>query len=527
MAGIQPLDYVSIFGYMVVVVGIGVYLSRHKDTADFFVARRNIPWIAVSISIIASLFSAISFIATPGEAVKNGLSFSVSMLVVPFALLIVAYVMLKHFYSLRSFSAYEYLEQRFNLPARCIGAGVFLASRTLYLGMVLYASAKAFAPAVGLELEWIILMVGIVAIAYTAMGGMKAVIWSDVLQFTIIMIGVISICCLLARDVPGGFAGIFTYAFEHEHGWTALSDPKFYHFNPFSLEFFKTRLNMWVIILSSMIGVIGQFGTDQMALQRTFATKSLSDCKKSMAFNVVWNFVLGGLLYLMGIGLFAYYSQFPDRLAAGTTTDQWATHFIVHGLPMGFTGLLLAALLAAVMSTMDSGIHSLSTVTIADFFRRLGWGKRTEAKDLVLARVLTGVWGVLAIGLSMMICQVSEDAKATLLEVVQVWLAVSNILLGMFVLGMFTRRATAFGTLVGVAAGVVTWLGTTFGLYYQMQPDDRISFLWVSVAACVATVVVGYIASIIQHLVGMAPARAVAQQPGSDNASPPSDQTDV
>ena len=196
-----------------------------------------------------------------------------------------------------------------------------------------------------------------------------------------------------------------------------------------------------------------------------------------MAFNVVWNFVLGGLLYLMGIGLFAYYSQNPDMLTEGTKADQWATHFIVHGLPPGVTGLLLAALLAAVMSTMDSGIHSLSTVTIADFFRRLGWGRRSEREDLGLARLLTVVWGVLAIGMSLMICQVSEDAKATLLEVVQVWLAVSNVLLGMFVLGMFTRRATAFGALVGVGAGVVTWLATTFGLYYRMEPDDRISFL--------------------------------------------------
>ena len=526
MDGIQPLDYVSIFGYMAVVIGMGVYMSRHKDTADFFVARRNIPWIAVSISIIASLFSAISFIATPGEAVKNGLSYSVSMLVVPFALLIVAFTMLKHFYALKSFSAYEFLEHRFNLPARCLGAGVFLLSRTSYLGMVLYATAKAFAPAVGLELEMIILLVGIVAIVYTAMGGMKAVIWSDVLQFTVIMIGITSVCFILATKVPGGFAGIFTYAFEHEHGWTALEKPEFYQFNPLSLDFFRTRLNMWVIILASMIGVLGQFGTDQMALQRTFATKSLGDCKKSMAFNVVWNFVLGSLLYLMGIGLFAYYSQFPDQLTPGTATDQWATHFIVHGLPMGFTGLLLAALLAAVMSTMDSGIHSLSTVTIADFFRRLGWGKRTEAKDLVLARVLTVVWGVLAISLSMLICQISEGAKATLLEVVQVWLAVSNVLLGMFILGMFTKRATAFGTLIGVAAGVCTWLGTTFGLYYQMDPDNRISFLWVAVAACVATVVVGYIASIIQHLVGLAPARAVSPL-DSDNATSPDDHTDV
>jgi len=420
MNGIQTLDYICIFGYLVVAVGMGIYLSRNQDTSDFFVARRSIPWILVSISIIASLFSAISFIAMPGEAIKNGLSYSVVMLFSPFALLFVAYMMLKHFYSLRSYSAYEYLEQRFNLSARCIGAGVFLASRSLYLGVVLYASAKAFAPAFGLDLESIIVVVGVVAIAYTCLGGMKAVIWSDVLQFAIIMAGVITTCCLLARDVPGGFAGIFNYAFEHEHGWTALSDPEFYYFEPFSLEFFKTRLNLWVIILSVMISTLGQFGTDQMALQRTFATRSLKDCQKSMALNVVWNSVLGSLLFLMGIGLFTYYSQFPEQLAAGTAPDQWATHFIVHGLPPGVTGLMLAALLAAVMSTMDSGIHSLSTITMADFFRRLNWGQRSEQSDLILARVLTVAWGGLAIGLSLAISQMSEGAGATLMEVTMV-----------------------------------------------------------------------------------------------------------
>ena len=118
-----------------------------------------------------------------------------------------------------------------------------------------------------------------------------------------------------------------------------------------------------------------------------------------------------------------------------------ATHFIVHGLPPGVTGLMLAALLAAVMSTMDSGIHSLSTVTMADFFRRLNWGQRSEGNDLILARVLTVAWGVLAIGLSLAISQMSESAGATLQEVALVWLAVGNVLLGMLVLGMFTWRA--------------------------------------------------------------------------------------
>ena len=523
MEGIQPLDYVAVGVYMAAVVGMGFYMMRQKDTADFFVAGRNVPWIAVSISIIASLFSAISFMSTPGEAVKNGLSMSVGMLVPPFALLFVAYVMLKHFYSLRSFSAYEYLEHRFNLPARCLGAGVFLASRSLYLGMVLYATAKAFAPALELRLEWIILVVGVVAIAYTTMGGLKAVIWSDVLQFAVVMVGVITICCLLANGVKGGFAGIFTYAFEHEHGWTELSKPEFYQFKPWSGEFFKIRLNMWVIILASSISVIGQFGTDQMALQRTFATKSLGDCQKSMAFNVVWNLVLGALLYIMGIGLFAYYSQNPDMLTAGTDTDQWATHFIVHGMPAGATGLLLAALLAAVMSTMDSGIHSLSTVTIADFFRRLGWGRRNEATDLLLARGLTVLWGVLAIGLAMMICRVSEKAEASLLEVVNVWLAMGNVLLGMFVLGMFTKRATAFGTLIGVAAGIITWLITGGWLYYFQPKEERISFLLVAVSACLVTIIVGYVASIVQHSMGFGPPAAVEPLPGaagadSDNA---------
>ncbi len=498
MNGVQTLDYICIFGYLVLVVGIGVYLSRNQDTSDYFVARRKIPWILVSISIIASLFSAISFISTPGEAIKNGLSYSVMLLIVPIALLFVTYTMLQHFYSLRSFSAYEYLEQRFNLLARCIGAGVFLISRSIYLGVVLYASAKAFSPVFGLELESIILLVGSVAIVYTCLGGMKAVIWSDVLQFAIIMLGVITTCCLLARDVPGGFAGIFNYAFEHERGWTALSDPAFYQFRPFSVEFFRTRLNLWVIILSVMVAIVGQFGTDQMALQRTFAARSLKDCQKSMAMNVVWNTVLGSLLYLMGIGLFAYYSQFPERLAEGTVPDQWATHFIVHGLPPGVTGLMLAALLAAVMSTMDSGIHSLSTVTIADFFRRLGWGRRSEKNDLILARILTVVWGVLAIGLSLAMSQMSEKAEATLLEVTLVWMAVGNVLLGMFMLGMFTRRATAFGTLIGVAAGVVAWLVSGFWLWYQTVEEERISFLWVSVAACMTTIVVGYAASIVQ-----------------------------
>jgi len=503
MNGIQPLDYLCIFGYLVVVVGIGVYLSRNQDIEDFFVAKRSIHWSLVSISIVASLFSTTSFIAIPGEVVKNGLSYSVSMLVAPIAFLFVAYAMLKHFYLLRCFSAYEYLEHRFNLLARCIGAGVFLATRSLYLGMVLYGSAKAFGPVMRIELESIIVTVGVVAIAYTCLGGMKAVIWSDVLQFTIIMLGVSTTCYLLARDVPDGLAGIFNYAFEHEHGWDALRKPEFYQFQIFSSEFYKIRLNFWVIILATFIGVVGQFGTDQMALQRTFATRSLKDCQKSMALNIVWNTVLGSLLYLMGLGLFAYYSHFPKQLTEGMLPDQWATHFIVHGLPSGLTGLMLAALLAAVMSTMDSGIHSLSTVTIADFIQRLGWGQRSDQTDLRLARVLIVVWGTLVIGLSLLICQISEKTETSLLEVAMVWIAASSVLLGMFVLGMFTRRATALGVLVGVAAGGVAWLASGLGLWYLVPEEERISFLWISVATCGTTIIVGYVASITLSALGL------------------------
>ena len=495
----QTLDYLCIFAYMAGIVAFGAYLRRQKDTSDFFVAGRNLPWIVVSISIMASMLSAISVVSIPGEAFKHGLSLSIGVLVTPVALLFVAFFMLKHFYGLRSYSAYEYLEHRFNLAVRCVGAGMFLLSRVMYLGMVLYASAKAFVPVLQWPLEMIILLTGAIAIVYTLMGGMKAVIWTDLVQFSIIMVGIGTVSVLLIRDVPGGMVGIFQYAFANERGWTAFRDTSFYRFDLFSADFYKARLNLWVLLLLPLVSQLTNFGSDQMSLQRTFSTRSLQDAKKAMAWNVVWNTVLTSLLWFVGIGMFAYYGHFPDRLAAGTEPDRVLSYFMVHALPAGLTGLLFAALLAAIMSTMDSGIHSLSTVTVADFLRRLNWGRRTEAKDLAFARALTGIWGIFAIGMALVIAVLSEKAGATIIEALHIWLSTNEFLLAMFLLGMFSRRTTSEGVVVGVVGGLAVWAFVVFGLYYGQPESKRISFLWVNMIAFIAPVVLGYAASCLQR----------------------------
>ena len=255
------LDYAVMVVYMLAVLGIGFYFSRNeKNSEDFLLGGRNMPYMAIGLSCMMSLFSSISIVVTPGEIFNNGITlFSLSstlglLLAIPYYLLFIRF-----YFKLGSFTPYEYLEYRYDSGVRGIIAISSLYTRTLYIGMVLFSTSKIFEGAYGWPAWETILLVGIIGTVYTVLGGMKAVVWSDVMQFVVLVGGFIVVVVILCVNINGGAWGAITYAFEHGRGFPQYSTINFYKISPY------IRLSFWVLLLyGAIIGPLTNACSDQI-----------------------------------------------------------------------------------------------------------------------------------------------------------------------------------------------------------------------------------------------------------------------
>lgn len=495
--GFGLLDYAAMVGYLGAMVGMGVFfMLRQKDTEDYFLGGRRFHWLPVAISTFASLFSAVSYIAAPAEAYNHGMMFFLSSALIILGLPPAIIIFVRFFRRLSLTTAYEYLERRFDLRVRLMASFLFLLLRSFYLGVVLFASAVALEPATGWPVWLSILLVGVVSTLYTTMGGIKSVIWTDVIQFVVLFGGILLVLGYLASDHPEGMTGIWTYARDRGHTFNGLWQRSFYSFDPYE------RLSLWVMIIYAVFTKLGYAGADQISIQRYLSTRSEKDACRSL----VWGTFLGVpvmfLLYLAGLGLFYYYGTHPARAAAGMTGDHALACFVSRELPAGVGGIIMAAILAAVMSTVDSGLNSLATCSVTDFYDRLSRRRPSEQQKLRIAQAMTLIWGIVAIVCAVAIIWLfgATSGKNPLVVVTNVTLGFfTGILLGVFLLGVLTRRANAVGVLVGAAAGLAAALAITVPNYFcELPPGARpVSFLWINMTGCLTTVAAGYGASLL------------------------------
>ncbi len=488
-------DYLAMVAYLGGIVAMGLFfMMRQKDTEDYFLGGRRIHWFPVAISMFASLFSAVSYISAPAEAYNNGMMLFIKSACVLLGVPAAVILFVRFFRRLSLTTAYEYLERRFDLKVRLMAAGLFLLLRSFYLGVVLFASAVALQPATGWPLWFSIGLVGVVATLYTTLGGMKSVIWTDVVQFVVLLGGILLVLGMIAGRNEGGMSGIWTYAKQHDHTFNQISESSFYSFDPF------LRISLWMMIVSAIFTKLSLAGADQISIQRYLSTRNEKDASRSLVWGTVLGIPVMFLLFLTGLGLYWYYGVNPDRAMPGMTGDLALAHFISNELPPGVGGIIMAAILAAVMSTVDSGLNSLSTCTTVDFYSRFAAEDLPEARKLAFAKMMTIVWGVLAIGSAALIMWLygAERGKNPLVIVSEVTLGLfGGILLGVFLLGVLTRRAGSGGVLIGVVVGLATALGVTAPYYFCDIPSDapRLSFLWINIIGCVTTFIVGLSAS--------------------------------
>ncbi len=446
------LDWTLIIGYLILMIGLSLFLGRSQaNQADYYLGGRNLPWWTVAISTMATQTSAISFLSIPAfVALKpgGGLTWLQYELAVPLAMIGVSLFLLPFFRRLELISVYRYLELRFGRPVRILISTVFLLSRGLGTGVGLYASAIILTVILDIPLSATILLMALVIVVYDTIGGMKAVVYSDVIQSIILFLGIF-LCIGFAVGLFGGLDSLLT----------ALPAERWRTIEPATGLGDGAQTPFWGFLVGGLFLYMAYYGTDQSQVQRELSTRSEADTRKSLYFNGVVRFPLTLLYVIMGLALGAAYHASLELQAQVPieSMDFLVPVFILQELPTGVRGILVAALLAGTMSSLDSALNSLSAVTMRDFVERNR--QLSERQSLMLGRLTTLGWGAIIIVFAFLVGNISD----TVIESINmIGSAFYGPILAAFLVGVLSQRITSAGIIAGVLFGIgsnlVLWL---------------------------------------------------------------------
>ncbi len=443
------LDWGVVSLYVAAMIGMSVYLGRSQhNQEDYYVGGRDMPWWAVGLSTMATQTSAISFISIPAYvALKpgGGLTWLQYELAVPLAMIGVTVLLLPFFRKLQLISVYEYLEMRFGPSMRSLLSGIFLISRALGTGVGLYASAIVLTAILGIPLWSTILTMGIVTIIYDTIGGIKAVIYSDVIQTFVLLVGIF-LCIGFAVEDVGGVERVLQSLPEDR--WrtldmsTGLGD--------------DAAAPFWGFLVGGFFLYMAYYGADQSQVQRELSASSVEDTRRSLYLNGFARFPLTVLYMILGLTLGAVYVNSPDLQAEipASLLDFLVPVFILEYLPAGVRGILVAALLAAAMSSLDSALNSLSASTMRDFVEQRR--ELTVKGTLLWSKITTVLWGLVITGFAFLVGGIAD----TVIESInKIGSAFYGPILAAFLVGVLSERATTAGIFSGVLAGVGLNLG--------------------------------------------------------------------
>ncbi len=478
MAHFTWLDIGVFVVYLLMSVSIGlVFVRDQRNLDEYFLAGRSMGRVVIAMTILAALFSGISFLAAPSEGFTNGFAFFLVNLGFFVATPLTTLLILPFFYQKRFFTAYEYLEERFSVQIRIIASASFILRVVLWLALATYAPALALEQATGLPLWFTIVVTGVLTTFYTTIGGMKAVIWTDIMQLIVLFGGQLLIAITAILRVPGGITEVARIASEGGKLDVSMSlDP-------------TVRATLWGLLIGSAFMNLVQMATDQVSVQRYLTAKSLKEAQRGLWLKLWLVLPVTAVFYGTGVILYAFYQVHGDPLAAGhiKKADQILPYFVVSELPSGFPGLFIAAIYAASMSTISAGINSLTSSTLVDFYQRL-WPKAdlSEQHQLRLARRLTIGYGTIVIVFAFLV-----QFLGPLLEVSNSVIGlVGGPLLGLFLLGILVKRATSRGALLGWLAGVAVLVPICFA--------TKVSFLWYAMIGCLVTMLAGTLLSLLE-----------------------------
>jgi len=442
---IAALDWTICIGYLSLVVGLGVYFSnKQKDNDAYFLGDRNMHWIPVGLSLFATTFSSNSFVGLPAEGAYGDYHQLLAIMFIPFVVIPITCIWFIPFYKSWGYtSLYEYLERRFSRGVRLTASLIFMLYSAGWMGTMLLAVSKILDVVLATESTVqtlvVIIIVGVLATLYTAMGGVKAVIWTDTIQAFALCGGMCFLLWLLLSSIDGGWASFVAVGGDGGKFEMFRTSGGFAEHNVFAACAYGFFVYMG--------GQLASYG----AFQRYVTVDSVNDARKALIIKGAFTVVSCTLFFLVGTALYVYYQQFHLDLfteySAGKNKDQLLPHFVInYGGGYGMTGLLLAGLFAAAMSSMDSGINSMAATLVTDWLNGREVGTATN-------RWLTGIFGI---GVTLIACLLSRIDSPVFAILLSIAGATLGMLLSILMMGMLLPRVNTTGVVAGMVAGVLT-----------------------------------------------------------------------
>jgi SSS family transporter len=466
--GFTTLDYAVLAFYLVASAILGTLIGRgQKNLNDYFLAGKQVPWWAISFSIVATETSTLTFIGAPAISYTGNLAFLQVILGYFLGRLLVSFILIPSYFKGEIQTAYEVLNLRFGRRVQNFSALLFQVSRSLADGVRLFATGLVLSVVTDISDLWSVVLIGVVTIIYTLYGGMRAVVWNDVIQLCIYVTGATLAFFIILTRIPGGWPEVVSLA-------APLNKFQFFDFT-LSLSVAYT---FWAGLLGGSFITFATHGTDQMMVQRYLACGDKKGSQQALILSGFLVFAQFLLFLIIGVMLYAFYQHFPlDQELV--QIDRIFPIFIVQQMPPGVSGLIIAAIFAAAMSTLSSSLNSLASSSVNDFYKRY-WGKGlTETHYLKASRFFTLGWGVLLIGISMMARNWGE--------VLEVGLTITTItmgsILGIFLLGLRRARVPEGAALAGMMAGLVTML--------IVHTSGGIAWTWYVLIGTTVTLAVG------------------------------------
>lgn len=438
------LDLIVFLVYMSGIVLFGaMFYFRNKSPEQYTSGGGRLPSWVVGMSFFATFVSSISFLALPGNAYQGNWNAFVFSLSIPIAALLAVKFFVPLYRSLNSISAYHYLETRFGPWARIYASICYILTQLMRTGSILYLLALPLNALFGWSIGWIIVVTGLSIILYSMLGGIQAVIWTDAIQGIILIGGAVLCLVVIFVQIPGGFETVLEYG---------VADQKF-SLGSFDLSF--TESTFWVMIIYGLFINLQNYGIDQNYVQRYMTTKSLKGAQSSALFGALLYVPVSLLFFLIGTSLYAYFKAVPGLLPPDLMTldaaDKVFPFFIVNHLPAGVTGLLIAAIFAAGMSTVSTSINGTATIVLTDYYKRYFAKGKSEGDSMKVLYGSSFIFGVLGVGIGLAMTGVKSALDA--------WWMLASIfsggMLGLFLLGFMARKAKRMAAALGTAVGVL------------------------------------------------------------------------
>ena len=440
------LDYIIFFLFVggVALFGCSFFFKSREDASAFTAAKGSLPSWVVGMSIFATFVSSISFLGLPGGSYAGNWNQLVFSLSIPLATWLAAKVFIPLYRSMESVSAYHYLELKFGYWARAYVAMCYLLTQLARVGSILLLLAISLNTMFGWDVATVIIATGCLTLLYSLVGGIAAVMWCDALQGIILIVGAVVCALLLTFDMPEGPSQLFEIAAENRK------------FSLGSLSLSLREPTFWVVLVYGLFTNMQNYGIDQNYVQRYMTARSTAEAVRSTMFGSLLYIPVSFVFVYIGTALFSYYAAQPELLPEGVVGDKVFPYFIVHGLPAGVTGLVIASLFSAGMSTISTSINSSATIVLTDFYKKLRKRESTPREEMAVLYVASASVGALGVLVGILMMQIEG--------VLDAWWKLASIfsggMLGLFLLGLLGHTIRRENVVIAVAVGlaVIAWM---------------------------------------------------------------------